>query len=152
MKFLSSLLVALVCTATIALAQNSNIENQIRELEKAEANAVLNRDSSKLESIWAEAFTVNTPYNTIGTRKRGDAINLHYSRFDRNIEKILISSDHTVITMGNEVIVRKPPMTNAGQVMTRRFTHTWIKTNDKWQIIARHANFICDDTPKKQIQ
>ena len=141
---------AFLVTATVA--QNDSIENAIRALEKAESQAVLKHDTTTLESIWSDNFTVNLPYNSVGTRKRGDRINLHYSRLDRNIEKIIVNSDDLVITMGNEVINREAPMTAAGQTLTRRFTHVWVRSNGKWQLIARHANFICPDTPKQQLQ
>jgi ketosteroid isomerase-like protein len=142
--------VAMICTIAFVNAQTNSVENEIRELDKAEAEAVLKHDTTALERLWADDFTVNTPYNVVGTRKRGDRINLYYSKFERNIEKLIIYNDSLVITMGNEVVNRKAPMTLAGQTLTRRFTHMWMKRNGTWQLAARHANFICSDMPQKQ--
>lgn len=139
-------------TQVITVAQSTDLENKIRELEKAEAGAALAHDTTILESIWADDFTVNTPYNKVGTGTKGGPIHLYYERLDRNIEKLTVYSNQLVMTMGNEVIKRKPPMTLAGQTLTRRFTHVWMKRNDKWQLAIRHANFICSDTPQQQIQ
>ena len=143
---------ALFFAITFINAQSKEVENEIRELEKAEAAAVVKHDTVRLEDIWSDDFTVNTPYNIIGTRQRGNRINLYYNRLDRNIEKLIIYSDSLVITMGNEVVNRKPPMTMAGQTLTRRFTHMWMKRNGKWQLAVRHANFICPDIAQQQIK
>lgn len=139
-------------TQVVMVPQSTDIENEIRALEKAESGAVLAHDTTTLESIWADDFTVNTPYNSVGIRKRGDAIRLYYSKLERNIEKLTVYNNQLVMTMGNEVIIRKPPMTLAGQTLTRRFTHVWMKRDGKWQLAIRHANFICPDTPQQQIK
>jgi len=127
-------------------AQLKGVENEIRELEKAEAEAVLKHDTTALEKIWAEDFTVNTPANVIGTRKRGDRIRLYYSKLERNIEKLVIFDDNTVITLGNEVVTPTGEMPMAGQILHRRYTNIWLKRNGKWQLAARHANIICAET------
>ena len=152
MKPTLPLTVAMICTLTFVRAQNNRVENEIRNLDKQEAEAVLKHDTTALEQLWADNFTVNTPYNVIGTRKRGDRINLFYSKFDRNIEKVIVFSDSLVTTMGNEVVIRKAPMTLAGQTITRRFTHMWIKKSGKWQLAIRHANFICSEMPQQKLQ
>ncbi|NTS40705.1 nuclear transport factor 2 family protein [Flavisolibacter sp. BT320] len=135
-----------------ANAQQNNLENEIINLDKAEAAAVLKHDTLSLETLWAESFTVNTPYNVVNTRKRGDRVNLHYNQFDRTTEKVMLYNDSLAVTMGSEVVNRKPPMTGAGQVLTRRFTHVWMKRSGSWQLAARHANFICPDMPQQQLK
>ena len=152
MKPTLPLTVAMICTLTFVRAQNNRVENEIRNLDKQEAEAVLKHDTTALEQLWADNFTVNTPYNVIGTRKRGDRINLFYSKFDRNIEKFIVFCDSLLTTMGNEVVIRKAPMTLAGQTLTRRFTHMWIKKSGKWQLAIRHANFICSEMPQQKLQ
>jgi len=152
MKPTLPLTVVMICTLTFVSAQNNRLESEIRNLDKQEAEAVLKHDTTALEQLWADDFTVNTPYNVVGTRKRGDRINLFYSKFDRNVEKVLVFSDSLVTTMGNEVIIRKAPMTLAGQTLTRRFTHMWIKRGGKWQLAVRHANFICTEMPQQKLQ
>jgi hypothetical protein len=152
MKPLILTTIALIYSITTINAQGTSIENEIRELDRAESEAVLNHDTTALERLWADNFTVNSPYNVVGTRKRGDRINLYYSKFERNTEKVIIYSDSLVVTMGNEVVNRKAPMTLAGQTLTRRYTHMWIKRNGKWQLATRHANFICPEIPQQKLQ
>jgi hypothetical protein len=152
MKPLLLTTIALIYSITTINAQGTSIENEIRELDRTESEAVLNHDTTALERLWADNFTVNSPYNVVGTRKRGDRINLYYSKFERNTEKVIIYSDSLVVTMGNEVVNRKAPMTLAGQTLTRRYTHMWIKRNGKWQLATRHANFICPEMPQQKLQ
>ena len=152
MKPLLLTTIALIYSVTTVNAQSTRIENEISELDRAESGAVLNHDTTALERLWADNFTVNTPYNSVGTRKRGDRINLYYFKFERNIEKVIIYNDSLVVTMGNEAVNRKAPMTLAGQTLKRRYTHMWMKRNGKWQLATRHANFICPEMPQQKLQ
>jgi len=154
-----SMTLLILLSATTAIGQHkydtAAIASKIRQLEKAESGAVVARDTvTLLDDIWADDMTVNTPYNVVASRdgKRPRRVNLYYERLDRNIEKLTVYSNELVMTMGSEVVKRKPPMTLAGQILTRRFTHVWMKTNGKWQLAIRHANFICMDMPTKQTE
>ncbi|HJS53861.1 MAG TPA: hypothetical protein VJ765_04935, partial [Chitinophagaceae bacterium] len=86
-------IITMLYAIVIVNAQNNDVENEIREMEKAEVAAVLKHDTNSLESIWADDFAINLPYNIVGIRKRGDAVNLFYSKFERNIETIIVKSD-----------------------------------------------------------
>jgi hypothetical protein len=46
---------------------------------------------------------------------------------------------HTAISMGQEVLEPASGTTGAGQTVTTRYTHVWIRTGDRWQLAARHA-------------
>ena len=143
--FLTTIILFLYFIASAA-AQGKDLEKLIRDLEKEDAAAVLTHDTTTLEKLWSDDFTVNTPANIIGTRKRGDQIRLYYSALDRNIEKVIIFNDFTVITMGNEVVTPKGEMPMAGQTLHRRYTNIWLKRDGKWQLASRHANLICPQT------
>ena len=123
------------------------LEQEIRKLDAAEANGLLNKDVAVLEKIWAEDFTVNNPRNSISVGRKSVVALIRngvidYSSFVREIETILFHGD-TVIVMGLETIkpVGKAPF--AGQTVRRRFTHFWMKRKGKWLLTARHANVIC---------
>ncbi len=126
---------------------NASIEQEIRRLDSAEAQALLHKDAAALQRIWAADFTVNNPRNSI-TRGSGGVVALiqsgtiDYSSFRREIEAILIHGE-TVIVMGNETItpVRNAPL--AGQTVRRRYTHFWMKRDGEWRLTARHANVVC---------
>ena len=129
--------------------QNGALEREIRRLDAAEAQGLLNKDVAALEKLWAEDFTVNNPRNGI-THGRKEVVALirngviDYSSFVREVETMLFHGD-TVISMGLETIkpVGKAPF--AGQTVRRRFTHFWMKRNGKWLLTARHANVICQN-------
>lgn len=134
-------------SSAAAQSPQDSIETLIRGLDRAEAEGLLNRDSTALRKIWADDFTVNNPRNSI-TRGSGEVVALirngtiDYSSFVREIETILFH-ENTVIVMGLETIkpVNKAPF--AGQTIRRRFTHFWMLRNGQWRLTARHANVIC---------
>lgn len=130
-------------------AKSDALEQEIRKLDAAEAEALLNKDVAALERLWAEDFTVNNPRNTI-SKGRKEVIALirngliDYSSFVREVETLSFHGD-TVISMGLETVkaVGKAPL--AGQTVRRRFTHFWMKKDGKWILTARHANIICQN-------
>ena len=123
------------------------LEQEIRKLDAAEAEALLHKDVAALEKLWAEDFTVNNPRNTI-SRGRKEVIALirngliDYSSFVREVETMVFHGD-TVISMGLETIKSQGKAPFAGQTVRRRFTHFWMKQDGKWLLTARHANVIC---------
>jgi ketosteroid isomerase-like protein len=128
---------------------NDALEQEIRRLDVAEAEALLHKDVAALEKLWAADFTVNNPRNGITNgRKEVAALirngTIDYSSFVREVETMLFHGD-TVISMGLETIkpVGKAPF--AGQTVRRRFTHFWMKRDGKWLLTARHANSICQN-------
>jgi ketosteroid isomerase-like protein len=138
--------------ALAATAQASNIEKEIRQLEKAQCDAIVHHDSAALYKLWADDFTVNAPAFP-GTPLRSVVLKLEaaksgirngvidHSLFESNLEEIMVFKD-LVITMGSERIkpIGNAPMT--GQTVSRRYTQVWMKRNGEWKLIARHANII----------
>jgi len=145
MKHLIAFLFCLTVVAHVALAQDPR-ESEIRRLEKLERESVLKGDSLALyDKIWSSKMVVNTPANAVGTVEGTKAQlrsgNLNYLLFERNIEKISFV-DNVAIVMGGEVIKPQGKQMNAGKVVTRRFTHVWMYSNNNWSIIARQATII----------
>lgn len=142
---LETLLFCVTLVSHVATAQDPR-EPEIRRLEKLERESVLKGDSSALfDKIWSPNMVVNTPANVVGTVEGTKAIfrsgNLSYLSFERNIEKISFN-DNVAIVMGGEVIKPQGKQLNAGKVVTRRFTHVWLYSNNSWSIIARQATII----------
>jgi len=129
--------------------QNNALEQEIRKLDLAEADALLRRDVALLEKLWAEDFTVNNPRNGI-SKGRKEVVALvrtgiiNYSSFVREAETVLFHGD-TVIVMGLETIKPTGNAPLAGQTVRRRFTNIWMKKKGKWFLTARHANVICQN-------
>jgi len=137
------------CASAQNADQNDPVEREIRRLDRAEADGLLNKDLAALEKIWAEDFTVNNPRNSI-TRGRSEVVALirngtiDYSSFVRDIDAVLRHGE-TVIVMGSETITPVVKAPRAAQTVRRRFTHFWIKREGEWRLTARHANVICRD-------
>lgn len=137
--------ICLVCTATIAFAQDAR-EAEIRRMENLERESVLKSDSAALfGKIWSPNMIVNTPANVVGTVEGTKAHfrsgDLSYLSFERNIEKITFN-DCVAIVMGGEVIKPQGHQVNAGKTVSRRFTHVWLYKNDQWSLVARQATII----------
>jgi len=127
--------------------QNNALEQEIRKLDMAEADAVLRGDLPALEKLWAEDFTVNNPGNEI-SKGRKEIVRLvragiiKYSSFVREAESVLLHRN-TVIVMGLETVKPIGNAPGAGQILRRRYTNIWMKRNGRWLLTARHANVIC---------
>jgi ketosteroid isomerase-like protein len=134
-----------------ALGQSGNrndaLEQEIRKLDMAEADAVLRGDLPALEKIWLEEYTVNAPNSQVANG-RAEVLKIFragiatYSSFVREIESVVFHKD-TAIVMGLETVkpIGNAPL--AGQTVRRRFTNIWMKKKGKWLLAARHANVIC---------
>lgn len=123
---------------------NRALEQKIRKLEQAQVDALLRSDLAAMRSNWAKDYVVNNPFNQAVDASKGpiQAGSLTYSSFIREIERVLIHSN-TVIVMGRETVVPKGTSPDAGKTIHRRFTNIWMKRNDKWLLIARHASVVC---------
>jgi ketosteroid isomerase-like protein len=139
----------ILCPAFV-LAQNSKkptLEEQIRQLDSDEAEAILKKDFAALDRLTSVDFTTNSPRNTIvrGKAELKELIRtgvVDYASFERVVETVLIYGK-TVVTMGRETIVMGEKSPQKGQTVRRRYTNIWIKQGGKWLLSARHANIIC---------
>jgi hypothetical protein len=134
-----------ICNLKIVHAQDSR-ESEIRRLENMERESVLKSDSSMLyRNIWSDNMVINTPANVVGTVEAAKSQlrtgNLSYLSFERDIEKISFN-DNVAIVMGGERIKPQGKQMNAGKLVTRRFTHVWMFSNNRWTIVARQATII----------
>ena len=126
---------------------NDALEQEIRKLDLAQAEAIRRKDFQALETLCAEDFTVNNPRSEISKGReavkeliRSGVVN--YSSFVREVETVLIH-EKTVIVMGRETIVLAENAPQAGQTVRRRYTNIWMKRKGKWLLTARHANVVC---------
>ncbi len=132
-----------------SVKQNDALEQEIRKLDAAEADAVLRSDLTALDKIWAEDFTVNNPGNRI-SKGRAEVVKqvragiIKYSSFVREIETIVFHGN-TVVVLGLETVTPTGNAPGAGQILRRRFTNVWIKKKGKWLLTARQASIICQN-------
>ncbi|MDQ3685316.1 MAG: nuclear transport factor 2 family protein [Acidobacteriota bacterium] len=122
--------------------QKAAIEQEIRKLDLAHADAILRGDLAALDKLWTEDFRVNNPFNEIDKADRIRTGAVTYSSFVREPESILIHGN-TVIVMGRETAVPKGSSPDTGKTIKRRYTNIWMKRQGKWRLVARHASVIC---------
>ena len=124
--------------------QKAAIEQEIRRLDAAHADAVLRGDLAAMDKIWTKDFKVNNPFNEVDKAMRIRTGAVTYSSFVREPESIQIFKD-TVIVMGRETVVPKGNSPEAGKTINRRYTNIWMKREGKWRLVARHASVICQN-------
>ena len=132
-----------------SIKQGEALEQEIKRLDLAEADAIQRKDVTALDKLLAEDFTVNNPRNEIIKGKeevyalmRNGTIN--YSSFVREPEAFL-NYGNTVVVMGREIITSAGNASGAKQTVRRRYTNIWMKKKGKWLLTARHANVICQN-------
>jgi len=144
-------LLAIVASVGRSVAAQSPDEAAVRSIDDQERLAALNRDTTALNRLWSDEFTVNAPNHKVSVGKRaaleafvrGGIIN--FSSFDRQIEFVRVDGDFAFI-MGLETLV---PLSDApsfglvaGRPTQRRFTNIWRREAGTWRLYARHANVI----------
>lgn len=122
--------------------QKAAIEQEIRRLDRAHADAVLRGDLAAMDKIWTTDFKVNNPFNEVDNALRVRTGAVTYSSFERVAETVLVNKN-TVIVMGRETVVPKGASPDAGKTINRRYTNIYMKRGGKWRLIARHASVIC---------
>lgn len=148
--FTTKILVTLLFLVTDAYSQNvpANAEAEIRRLEAEQVEHLLNGKIAEMKKNWASDYTVNNPFNVVQDAAAGPIQSgvLTYSKFERNIEKVLLH-DSVIIVMGNEFVVPKTAPKGSShdtnESIKRRFTNVWMQKDGKWLMIARHASNIC---------
>lgn len=127
-------------------SQNSKAENEIRNLEQKEVQAILDKDTITLKKLWDNDYVVNNPENIIVLAKPNIAdrpvLQKQRTSFTREVEKIIFNGD-VAISMGREMVESKGDNQKSEQTIERRYTNIWMKKDGAWKLIARHANKIC---------
>lgn len=122
--------------------QKAAIEQEVRRLDRAHADAVLRGDLAAMDKLWTKDFIVNNPFNEVDKADRIRTGAVTYSSFERVPEAIMVHGD-TVIVMGRETVVPKGASPDAGKIINRRYTNIWMKRDGRWRLVARHASVIC---------
>ena len=130
-----------------SVKRNNGLEQEIRKLDLAEAEAIQRSDFAALNKLVAEDFTINSPRNQI-VNGREELFTLirngitNYASFVREPETVMIHGN-TAVVMGSKTVKPTGNAPGAGQIMRRRYTNVWMKRNGKWLLTARQARVIC---------
>lgn len=136
-----------LCPAFIVGAQPQDgkdaVEKEIRKLEQRQVGLLLKGDVAEMEKQWAKDYMVNNPFNKLVKAREGPirARQLTYSKFERDIEVVLVKGD-VAVAMGGETVVPSGQSADAGKTIRRRFTDVWVKEEGRWLLMARHASVI----------
>lgn len=122
--------------------QKKAIEIEVRTLDSLHAAAVLSGDLREMDKYWTEDFMVTNPFNEIDRANRIRNGSVTYASFQRICQAVQIHGT-TAILMGKEIVVPKGKSPDAGKTINRRYTNIWMKVNDRWRLVARHASVIC---------
>jgi len=145
--FAGLLLVASAAVSSEQLTEDRNLENEIRALDLAHAQAIFKGDAQALDRLMADDVTVNHPTNRIVNEKKelldliGKGV-IRYTRFERRPEKFLFYRN-MVVVMGEETVVPAKGAPNAGRTLRRRYTNAWMLNGGQWRLVFRHANNVC---------
>ena len=141
MKKAVLILTLFTLTVQFSLGQSKD-EMEIRRLDQLESTSILKADTTTLLKLWGKDFVVNNPYGEIVTVpqilsfiRKGQ---IDYSTVERVVERVTFTQN-IAITMGYEVVTPQNLTDNAGKIVTRRYTHIWIKTKKQWRLTARQA-------------
>lgn len=125
--------------------QAQNPEAQIRELEDAQREAFLKKDTTALYKIFSPDFVVNAPTNKVTTLQQLKVLirtgYVDMEVFERVTEKVTFNNN-IAIAMGNETLNPTGNMPNAGKTVKRRYTNIWMKHGKTWQLVARQSTII----------
>jgi uncharacterized protein (TIGR02246 family) len=120
-------------------------EIEIRNLEDAQRQAFLKKDTATLFKLFSPDFVVNAPTNKITTLQelmqlmRQGAVDMEV--FERITERVTFNNN-IAIAMGNETLHPTGQMPDAGRTVKRRYTNIWMKTDGGWQLVARQSSII----------
>lgn len=149
-KLTALALFLLSVTVVNSQTQPNSAEVEIRRLEAEQVEFLMNGKLAEMKKNWAVDFTVNNPFNVVQDAATGPIQSgaLTYSKFERNIEKVLLH-DSVIIVMGSELVVPKTAPKGSSHdtdlAIKRRFTNVWMRKEGKWLMIARHASNICSN-------
>lgn len=141
-------LLLLQVTAVYSQSASNKAEAEIRKLESQQIEYLMNGKLAEMKKNWAADYTVNNPFNVVQDAATGPIQTgvLTYTKFERNIEKVLVH-DSVVVVMGSELVVPKTAPKGSShdthEAIKRRFTDVWMRKDGKWLMIARHASNIC---------
>jgi ketosteroid isomerase-like protein len=118
---------------------------EVLETNERMTQFVLQNDADQLRQFFAKDCLVHGSNNTIATCDEVLASvragSLSFSRFERKIERTLVSGD-VVVLMGEEIVVPAPGQPGAGVPVHRRITTVWRKIDGRWQQFARQATVV----------
>ena len=140
--------ILLAIGGSAASQAGGSAEQEIRELEMRDADAVLRGDFATMEKSWSEDFTVNS--NNRITKGRDNVLQLiragsigTYALFVREIDAVTIH-ENVAIVMGMETVRRTSTAAPTKDTVRRRYMNVWTKRDGRWLLTARQATVVSE--------
>jgi hypothetical protein len=116
---------------------------EIRELERREAAAMLQADVSTLRSLWSDDLVVNSTANLIADKKLllgmiSDGL-LRLKMYSRLTLRAAACGE-IVIATGNETSQLAGPASEL--ILYSSYMNTWMRSRDSWELVGRHVGLI----------
>lgn len=117
------------------------VEDEIREADQLEVQAILHGDPELQERIWDEDFVVTNVMGEVFTRTQVMAVFREgvtpYRSFERDTERVRLYGE-AAVSQGSERVVPAGAPADAPPAL-RRYTHVWVDRDGEWRLAARHA-------------
>jgi hypothetical protein len=122
-------------------AATTSVEDEIREADQLEIQAILQGDPELQERIWDEDFVVTNVVGEVFTRTQVIAVFQEgvtpYRSFERETERIRLYGE-AAVSQGSERVVPAEAPADATPTL-RRYTHVWVDRDGEWRLAVRHA-------------
>jgi uncharacterized protein (TIGR02246 family) len=140
MKHVALLAVALMLAA--CGQQSGNVEQQIRDLEQAQAHAAVAGDKAALEQIFAPDFRMINPAGATASRDELLGLlasgNPPYRKAVYETDSVVVLGPDAAMTTGTESVEYAAD----GRPQQRRVTQVWKKNAAGWQLLLRQATLV----------
>ncbi len=137
----ATLLLAVLLLGACAISP-ANIEQQIRDIEQAQARAAVAGDRATLEKIFAPGFRLINPSGAIASRE--ELLTMlgsgkpPYSAATYVTDSVLVQGGRAAVGTGTESVVYAA----TGERQQRRITQVWQRNGRDWQLVLRQATLV----------
>jgi hypothetical protein len=132
----------LLLALLLGACATTGIEQQILEIEQAQARAAVAGDRATLEKIFAPGFRLINPSGAIASRD--ELLTLlgsgtpPYSAASYVTDTVLVQGRGAVVATGTESVVYAA----TGERQQRRITQVWQRGSAGWQLVLRQATLV----------
>jgi hypothetical protein len=131
--FIHSILVVLFGTFHHNSFAQQDKESEIKNLENAEGEAWVKKDSVTLFKLFSPDLVVNSPLNKVVNleilKRLMRAGKVDISSSEKIIDKVSFIGGMAVV-MGSDIVTPQGGMDNTGKKVTRRYTDVWLKDTE----------------------
>lgn len=153
-----ALFILLSCSITTIFCQtqaafpdkDTKIINEIKRLHELEHNMILKQDANALRQFYPEDLVVINQFNQFIDKQkvleRLKANIIKYTSYERSYEYFHVYGEALVV-VGIETVVPTidSDRPDAGKIVKRRFSETWVKKGNSWKKVLRHVSTIATD-------